>query len=462
DPASSGRATVLEQTEDLVRRVTESLAVAGVTVNGVGAESVDSSGRFFSRYTVQPGTQTVTVAAYDTRGVSVSRTYTIVGYDPNNTNDVTLTDLGDTLELTYPGLTWRESDDTLVADAAVVNRGVYPQRSPFEARILGVEPAGASIMSPDRTEPDGTPVLAFDPYGLDLAPGATGMIRQAEIANPVHGRVSLTAAVFGRPNAVPRFTTVPPASVSVSNLWAFTAEVVDDDGDPVTLTVLERPEGMTVVSNALSWMPNAGEAGYHNVRLRAEDDRGGRSEQAFRILVDENAGNRPPVFYSVPQTELASGQDYLYVPDVRDADGDVLSFVLNSPPPGFLVDATNGTVSYVAIPDGTYSLELEVGDGNGGIAVQRFDLSVGIASTNPSAPVILTTPPTIAVVGETYLYFPSAYDPDGDPVTFSLPTAPAGMTIGTNTGHIAWIPATNQIGPHAVLLRAEDDGGLFA
>lgn len=462
DPASSGRATVLEQTEDLVRRVTESLAVAGVTVNGVGAESVDSSGRFFSRYTVQPGTQTVTVAAYDTRGVSVSRTYTIVGYDPNDTNDVALADLGSALELTYPGLSWRESDDTVVADAAVVNRGVYPQRSPFEVRILGIEPAGASIVSPDRTEPDGTPVLAFDPYGLDLAPGATGAVRQAEIANPGRGRVRLTAALYGRPNAAPRFTTVPPASVAVSNLWAYTAEIIDDDGDPVTLTLLERPEGMTVDSNTLSWMPGSGEVGYHSLRLRAEDDRGGRAEQVFRILVEDAAGNRPPVFYSVPPTELASGLDYLYVPDVRDADGDALSFALVGSPPGFSVDPTNGTVAYAAISDGTYALELEADDGNDGIAIQRFDLSVGIASTNPSAPVILTTPPTVAVVGETYLYFPAAYDPDGDPVTFSLPTAPAGMTIGSNTGHIAWIPATNQVGPHTVLLRAEDDGGLFA
>jgi RHS repeat-associated protein len=452
----------MEQTEDLIRAVVETLSVAGVTLNGIGAESVDASGRFFTSYVVQPGPQTITVAAYDTRGVSVSRDFTIIGYDANDTNDVLMADLGDTLELEYSGLTFRPSDNVLVADAAVANRSGYAQRGPFEARILEVHPSTASILNPDRVHPDGVPVVLLDPHGLDLAPNATGTVVQVAIANPERERITLRTEIRGRANQVPRYTSVPPPAVTVSNPWSYNIGVIDDDGDPFDLALIEHPATMTLVGSVLNWTPTSGDVGYHGVRVRTEDSRGGRAEQVFQILVEENVPNRTPVFYSVPMTSLASGTDYLYVPDVRDPDGDTLAFQMLTPPPGFAVDPANGTVSYPTIPDGVYSLELEADDGNGGVAVQRFDLSVGLTPANPSAPMILTTPPSVAVVGQTYQYFPSAYDPDGDPLTFSLPTAPSGIEINSANGHITWVPTTNQIGAHTVLLRADDPGGLYA
>src|SRR5439155_17567572 len=44
---------------------------------------------------------------------------------------------------------------------------------------------------------------------------------------------------------------------------------------------------------------------------------------------------------------------------------------------------------------------------------------------------------------------------DGDPLTFSLPTHPAGMTIDSTTGRVTWTPP-NALGPNAVTVRVSD------
>src|SRR5262249_39675175 len=70
---------------------------------------------------------------------------------------------------------------------------------------------------------------------------------------------------------------------------------------------------------------------------------------------------------------------------------------------------------------------------------------------------------TVATVGQPYRYAVQAVDPDaGDALTFSLDTAPVGMTIDPATGVIDWTPNATQGGPQAVTVRVRDRGGLFA
>ena len=52
-----------------------------------------------------------------------------------------------------------------------------------------------------------------------------------------------------------------------------------------------------------------------------------------------------------------------------------------------------------------------------------------------------------------------AQDAEGDPLTFSLLTAPAGMTIDANTREIQWIPNNSQIGEQQVEILVSDSRG---
>ncbi len=80
-----------------------------------------------------------------------------------------------------------------------------------------------------------------------------------------------------------------------------------------------------------------------------------------------------------------------------------------------------------------------------------------------SAPAITSTPVTSATVDVLYSYDVEADDPNaGDTLTFSLVTAPAGMTIDPSTGLINWTPGAGDAGDNAVEVMVEDQGGLSA
>ena len=82
--------------------------------------------------------------------------------------------------------------------------------------------------------------------------------------------------------------------------------------------------------------------------------------------------------------------------------------------------------------------------------------------TANSAPMIVSDPPS-AGEGGRYAYLVQATDPDGDPVTYALETAPPGMTIDTATGQVRWTLPPDLRGAHRIRVVAQDDrGGLAA
>ena len=85
-------------------------------------------------------------------------------------------------------------------------------------------------------------------------------------------------------------------------------------------------------------------------------------------------------------------------------------------------------------------------------------VSMNIVIPN-GAPRILSTPPQ-EIHGTVYTYKVVAEDPDGDPLTFSLLTAPDGMTIDSQTGMITWPITDKSASDHVVEIAVEDPGGL--
>ncbi len=84
------------------------------------------------------------------------------------------------------------------------------------------------------------------------------------------------------------------------------------------------------------------------------------------------------------------------------------------------------------------------------------------AEVTNTAPTITSAPETSATEDSPYTYAVTATDPDvGDTLTFSLPFAPAGMTIDANTGLVQWTPSNDNVGANAVTVRVTDAVGTF-
>lgn len=86
------------------------------------------------------------------------------------------------------------------------------------------------------------------------------------------------------------------------------------------------------------------------------------------------------------------------------------------------------------------------------------DTTIEAQFTSHNAPpeITSTAPP---LDSPSYLYYVRATDPDGDPLTFSLLTAPTGMTLHPATGRLFWDPAPGQVGFHPVSLKVSDGQG---
>ncbi len=75
-----------------------------------------------------------------------------------------------------------------------------------------------------------------------------------------------------------------------------------------------------------------------------------------------------------------------------------------------------------------------------------------------SPPVIISSPPT-SIEGNDYTYQVKAYDPDNDPISFALKSAPKGMEIDKETALIRWAIQTKDRGTHSIEIEASDKEG---
>lgn len=76
-----------------------------------------------------------------------------------------------------------------------------------------------------------------------------------------------------------------------------------------------------------------------------------------------------------------------------------------------------------------------------------------------NSPPTITSTPAVPTAGTQFDYRVKAVDPEGDQLIYRLETAPAGMVIDEETGHICWPLAQASTGTHHVRVVVEDVGG---
>ncbi len=81
-------------------------------------------------------------------------------------------------------------------------------------------------------------------------------------------------------------------------------------------------------------------------------------------------------------------------------------------------------------------------------------------TANNSAPTISGTPPSSVAVGNTYSFTPTASDPDGDPLTFSIENQPSWMNFDPSTGTLSGMAAAGTEGNYSDIQITVSDGAL--
>jgi hypothetical protein len=83
---------------------------------------------------------------------------------------------------------------------------------------------------------------------------------------------------------------------------------------------------------------------------------------------------------------------------------------------------------------------------------------VTITVTVNQPPAISGSPSTEAVVGQSYSFSPSASDPEGRPLTFSIQNRPLWASFDNNTGRLSGIPSSAHLGTYSGIIIAVNDG----
>ncbi|UCE38603.1 MAG: tandem-95 repeat protein [Thermoplasmata archaeon] len=316
--------------------------------------------------------------------------------------------------------------------------------------------------------------LTAFPQGMTIDP-ATGVISWIPNSTQVGGN-SVTVEVFdgnsGRDtqsftitvanvNDQPEFISQPVTIATEETEYFYEVEVYDIDGDILTYSLVNYPNGMTIESatGIITWTPTNAQVGTHSIAIGVVDGNGGYAQQTFTITVSDV--NDPPVIIPTPATQAIEEVLYTYQIQAEDQDpaDTMLRFELAIYPQGMQINSTTGIINWTP----TYA---QVGDNP--VTVMVYDkigtsdtlsFNINVANVN-DVPIIISGPITTAVEEAQYYYHVNAQDDDfGDTLTYNLTTAPVGMDIDALTNIISWVPADSQVGTHQVVLKVTDNHG---
>ena len=127
--------------------------------------------------------------------------------------------------------------------------------------------------------------------------------------------------------------------------------------------------------------------------------------------------------------------------EAMDIDGDPLSYHDDSSM--IDIDPVTGRIIYIGNKEdlGTNKIVITVSDGD---AIDQITIFIDVYE--PNSPPIVSPIDTMRVrVGETLEYQVFAYDPDGDPLTYSV-RSQLGVYIDPESGVIKYVASENDLG----------------
>ncbi len=356
-------------------------------------------------------------------------------------------------------------DPTITSIAPSTNAAILRE---YNYQVEGTDPDGDILSYYLNQAPEGmeinrqTGLITYTPTRRQLGEQTVEIL----VLDGRGGEATQTLTLEVTPdfdNQVPVINSNPVTQVNLGEIYQYQVIATDGNGDRITIDLPLKPEGMTIdrETGLIIWEPQASQIGSHEIVLRVKDDFGGLELQSFTLEVIV-ANNAVPIFTSIPPQDATPqiNKPFTYQGSAIDPDGDEVSYSLGSSSlSGVNIDSETGLLTWRPNNNqlGEQKITIIASDGQGGSSQQILNLRV--VETLPNRiPTITSTPRTQARVETLYIYQPIATDLDGDPLEFSLITAPDGMSLD-NEQRIIWTPTATQIGDHQVVVAVNDGQG---
>ena len=233
-----------------------------------------------------------------------------------------------------------------------------------------------------------------------------------------------------RPRTWPRSSpaTRPRRRPPLVNYW-FRPTASDPNGDPLTFAASGVPKWARFDrrTGVLSGKPASRDIGtVSTVRIRVSDGKLSSNLPQFTITVAKSqTTNGAPTIGGTPASAVVEGVPYGFVPTAKDPEGQTLTFSIVNKPSWATFTSSSGQLSGTPPVGsaGSYpNVTISVTDGTNKVSLAPFSITV-----NPKpngAPTIGGTPASAVVEGAPYGFVPTAKDPEGQTLTFSIVNMP--------------------------------------
>jgi type IV pilus assembly protein PilY1 len=234
---------------------------------------------------------------------------------------------------------------------------------------------------------------------------------------------------------------------------ALTLVATDIDGDTLTYAIVTPPAKGTLAGSApnLTYTPDADYTGPDVFRFNVNDGTTDSPDATVSITVT-----------SVNDAPVASAQTVTAVEDATtgitltgtDADGDVLTFVVATPPTQGALTGTAPNLTYTpaANYNGADSFVFHANDGTVNSAAVTVTINVSAINDGP----IATAQAVSTAEDASQAITLAGTDIDGDPLTFIVGTAPSHGTLTGTAPNLTYTPAANYNGPDSFAFRTND------
>ena len=166
--------------------------------------------------------------------------------------------------------------------------------------------------------------------------------------------------------------------------------------------------------------------------------------------------NLAPEFNSVPNLFASAGQNYSYQAEAVDSDGDRISYLLYSAPPGMSIDSETGLLSWTPTVDTPAQTEviLRAYDSSGAYDTQSF--SIEVLGGN-RAPQWQSLPAEIlGREGESLQVQVNAIDPEDRNLIYWINQLPPGANFDPDSQTLNWTPGDQEAGTYEIIFTVSD------
>jgi Putative Ig domain len=173
----------------------------------------------------------------------------------------------------------------------------------------------------------------------------------------------------------------------------------------------------------------------------------------------------PLAISGTPPSKVVVGQKYSFTPTVSNPNKKSLKFAIDNMPTWMSFNTATGQLTgtpTAANVGWSGTMQIGVTDWVVWRDIPGFSITVTAASGGTDTPTISGTPKTSVVAGSAYSFQPTAKDPDGKTLSFSVQNKPDWATFSISTGLLSGTPSTSQTGTYGDSIISASNGSASA